>query len=114
MHYKEIALYFLRLGFLGFGGPLALMAAYQKDLIDSRKWTSPERFAQALALIKALPGATATQVAIYLGSIRGGTLGGVIAGTCLIAPSFFMMLGLGIFYGTVETLAWSKALFFGM
>ena len=114
MHYKEIALYFLKLGFLGFGGPLALLAAYRKDLVDERGWTTPERFAQGLALIKALPGATATQTAIYLGNIRGGVVGGIIAGTCLIAPSFFMMLTLGMFYTSVQALPWSKALFFGM
>ncbi|MBI3555205.1 MAG: chromate efflux transporter [Deltaproteobacteria bacterium] len=114
MHYKEIALYFLKLGFLGFGGPLALLASYQKDLVEKRKWLSPERFAQGLALIKALPGATATQTAIYLGNVRGGVPGGLIAGTCLIAPSFVMMLCLGVFYTSVQSLAWSKALFFGM
>lgn len=111
---REIGRYFLKLGFLGFGGPLAIMAAVQKDLVEDRKWTERERFAQGLALIKALPGPTATQVAIYMGQIVGGRMGGFIAGIALILPAFFMMILLAAFYGSVETLEWSKPVLFGM
>lgn len=113
-HWPEIIFYFLKLGFLGFGGPLALMAAYQRDLIERRRWTSPERFAQGLALIKALPGPTATQLSIYMGQIRGGKFGGFLAGFCLILPSFILMVLLAKFYTSIEHLAWSKIVLFGM
>ncbi|MEW6057741.1 MAG: chromate efflux transporter [Bdellovibrionota bacterium] len=114
MKHAEIARYFLKLGFLGFGGPLALMVAFQRDLVGPGRWMSLERFSQALALIKALPGPTATQLAIYLGFIRGGRIGGALAGICLIAPAFFMMVGLAAFYASVESFAWSKPILFGM
>lgn len=113
-HLKEIAAYFLKMGVLGFGGPLALMAAFQRDLVDKRRWLAPEQFARALALIKALPGPTATQVSIYMGFVRGGRIGGLLAGICLIFPSFLMMVGLATFYASIEAFVWSKPLLFGM
>jgi len=110
----EITSYFLRLGFLGFGGPLALMSAFQKDLVHKRKWIDEEHFNRALALIKALPGPAATQLSIYLGRHHGGRLGGFIAGLCIILPAFFMMLGLGAFYETAAELSWTRPILFGM
>lgn len=111
---KEIILYFLKLGILGFGGPLAMMAAFQRDLVEKRGWATREQFTRALALIKALPGPTGTQVAIYLGYCRGGRLGGFLAGACLIFPAFVLMILLGSFYASATELAWSRAVLFGM
>lgn len=110
----ELASYFLRLGFLGFGGPLALIAAFQRDWVQRKKWISAERFNQALSLIKALPGPTATQVALYLGQAKCGRAGGFIAGFFLILPSFLMMILLAVTYQSVLALQWSKPLFAGM
>ncbi len=110
----EIIKYFLKLGFVGFGGPLALIASFQKELVEKRKWLSLERFSQSLTLIKALPGPTATQIAIYLGLVRGGKLGGALAGLCIILPPFVMMLLLAYFYENVRSFSWSKTLLSGM
>ena len=112
--YTEIFLYFLKLGVLGFGGPFAIMAAIQKELIESRRWMSSEHFARALALIKALPGPVATQLTIYLGFVRGGRIGGLIAGIALIAPSFFMMLTIAAFYNSIGQFSWTRPVLFGM
>lgn len=112
--YTEIFLYFLKLGLLGFGGPFAIMAAIQKDLVESRRWMSTEHFARSLALIKALPGPVATQLSIYLGFIRGGRIGGVLAGIALIMPAFFMMIGIAAFYSSIEQFAWTRPILFGM
>ena len=111
---KEITAYFLRAGALGFGGPLALIAAFQRDLVEREKWIEQKEFARALALIKALPGPTATQLAIRLGAIRGGKIGGLVAGVCLITPSFFMMVLLGSFYGSFAAAPETKTVLFGV
>lgn len=113
-HYYEIFLYFIRLGVLGFGGPFAVLAALQKELVEKRKWTSSEDFARAVALIKALPGPIATQLAIYLGYVRAGRIGGLLAGVCLIFPAFCMMIGIAAFYNTAEQLTWLHPALFGM
>lgn len=110
----DVFWYFLRLGTLGFGGPLALMATMQRDLVERRRWTTMADWTRALALIKALPGPTATQVAVYLGYLRAGRLGGLLAGASLIFPAFVMMILLGVFYASIRELAWSKSLLLGM
>ena len=66
----EVFIYFLKLGATGFGGPLALIAIMQRELIQDKKWIPAEEFAQAIALIKAMPGALAFQTAVYLGRRR--------------------------------------------
>lgn len=113
-HYKEIFSYFLKLGLLGFGGPMAVMASLKRDLVDSRKWIDHEQFDRAFALIKALPGPVATQLAIYMGQVRGGRLGGLIAGIMLILPAFIMMVALAAFYSSIESIKWTESLMFGM
>ncbi len=96
--YIETALYFLKLGFIGFGGPLALVASMQRDLVERRKWMDPEAFARAFALIKAMPGPVAFMTSVFLGQRRAGWLGGLVAGVGLIAPSFAMLVLFGMFY----------------
>ncbi len=94
--YIEIIKYFLKLGFVGFGGPLALISTMQKDLTQ-KNWISVQEFNQVFALVKAMPGPIAFQMSVYLGQHRGGFIGGILAGLCLILPAFFMMVGLAIF-----------------
>lgn len=95
---REILIYFLQLGFTGFGGPMALIAVMQRDLVERRKWMEREAFARAFALIKAMPGPVAFQTAVFLGRIRGGWKGGTLAAIGLTIPPFLMMVLLGIFY----------------
>ncbi|HVK61289.1 MAG TPA: chromate efflux transporter [Bdellovibrionales bacterium] len=94
---KEVFSYFIRLGALGFGGPLALIASMQKDLVEKHRWISEEAFNRAFALIKAMPGPIAFQVACHLGYRRAGFKGATAAALGLLLPSFVLMILLAIF-----------------
>ena len=96
--YLEIAKYFGRLGFRGFGGPLALVAEMQKELVEKRKWMPSEEFRQGFALIKTLPGPIAFQTALYLGFRRSDRWGALLGGFLLLVPAFVCMIILGVFY----------------
>lgn len=106
--------YFLKLGVLGFGGPLALVSMMQKDLVEDRKWVTQAEFEQALALIKALPGALALSTATYLGRKKGGVLGGTLAALGLILPTFLIMIVLGEYYTQFRSATWFQSFFTGL
>lgn len=110
----EVLIYFVRLGIAGFGGPLALVADMQRDLIEARRWMEPEPFARAFALIKAMPGPVAFQTAVFLGHHRAGFWGGVAAALGLIFPPFVMMVLFGVFYGSWRHLSGSASFLTGM
>jgi len=107
-------LYFLYLGALGFGGPIALAGYMQRDLVERRRWTSEEDYQVGLALAQLAPGPLAAQLAIYLGYVRGGILGGTLVGVAFILPSFLMVVALGILYLQYGGLWWMRALFYGI
>lgn len=111
---KETFFYFLRLGFFGFGGPLALVAAMQRDLINKRRWMNPDEFVRTFALIKAMPGPVAFQTAVYLGNHRAGWLGGTAAALALNGPPFVMMVLFGIFYQQWREFEISQIFLLGM
>src|SRR6266702_8967768 len=90
----DLVLYFLRLGTFGFGGPIALAGHMQKDLVDERHWFSKEDYLEGLAFSQLSPGPLAAQLAMYLGWIRGGTIGASVVGIAFILPSFLMVLAL--------------------
>lgn len=90
--------YFLRLGCLGFGGPLALIAQMQRDLVENRRWIEPEAFARAFSIIKAMPGPVAFQCAVFLGRKRAGLVGAFAAALGLNGPPFLLMILFSIFY----------------
>lgn len=94
----EVFIYFFRLGLTGFGGPLALAAQMQKELVEDKKWLSDQEFRRAFALIKAMPGPVATQLAIYISRKRAGTFGGIAGGVALILPCFIFMIVLARSY----------------
>lgn len=98
--WKEIAVGFLKVGATAYGGP-AIMGIMQAEFQERRQWTSKPHFLEGLALVNVLPGATATQLGIFLGHARGGWWGGLLAGLCFAAPAFAIMLGLAIAYGTL-------------
>ena len=91
----EFALYFLKLGCIGFGGPIALVGYMQKDLVDERKWISQEDYLNGLAFSQLAPGPLAAQLAMYLGFVRAGFVGATIVGAAFILPSFLMVLAIG-------------------
>ena len=98
--WKEIAIGFLKVGATAYGGP-AIMGIMQAEFQERRQWTSKPRFLEGMALVNVLPGATATQLGIFLGYVRGGWWGGLLAGLCFAAPAFLVMLALTIAYAAV-------------
>ena len=95
---REFILYFLKLGTLGFGGPIALAGYMERDLVEERGWIAPDDYKQGLALAQLAPGPLAAQLAIYLGWVRGRVLGATLVGIAFVAPSFLMVLALSALY----------------
>jgi chromate transporter len=106
--------YFLRLGALGFGGPIALAGFMQRDLVDQRRWITRQDYLDGLALAQLAPGPLAAQLAMYLGFVRGGVLGATIVSVCFILPSFFMVWAISVAYVRYGGLPWMQALFYGI
>lgn len=100
--YKEVFRYFIKLGLVGFGGPLALIANMQRDLVEQREWIDVKKFQNAFTLIKSMPGPIAFSTAVYLGKLRAKYLGAFLAGFGLILPSFVMMIMFVIFLEKFE------------
>jgi chromate transporter len=110
----RFCLYFLRLGTLGFGGPIALAGAMQRDLVEMRGWIGREDYVEGLALAQLAPGPLAAQLAIYLGWVRGGVLGATLVAFAFVLPSFLMVLGLSAAYVAWGGLRPIQALFYGI
>ena len=109
-----LASYFLRLGTFGFGGPIALTAAMQRDLVLDRRWVTAEEYKEGLALAQLAPGPLAAQLAIYLGWVRQGVLGATLVGFAFVGPSFLMVIVLSAFYLRFGELAWMQGAFYGI
>jgi chromate transporter len=110
----RLTLYFLKLGCIGFGGPIALVGYMQKDLVDERRWISQEDYLNGLAFSQLAPGPLAAQLAMYLGFVRAGVWGATIVGAAFILPSFLMVLAIGkayVVFGGTRIIA---ALFYGI
>src|SRR5215469_7843156 len=110
----RFTLYFLKLGCIGFGGPIALVGYMQKDLVDERKWISQEDYLNGLAFSQLAPGPLAAQLAMYLGFVRAGFVGATIVGTAFILPSFLMVLAIGKAYVAFGGTRIISALFYGI
>jgi chromate transporter len=110
----RFTLYFLKLGFIGFGGPIALVGYMQKDLVDERKWISQEDYLNGLAFSQLAPGPLAAQLAMYLGFVRAGFIGATIVGAAFILPSFLMVLAIGKAYVAFGGTRIISALFYGI
>jgi chromate transporter len=106
--------YFLWLGTVGFGGPIALAGHMQQDLVDERRWISKEDYLEGLALAQLAPGPLAAQLAIYLGYIRAGVLGATAVGVAFVLPSFLMVLALSAAYVRFGGLPWMQGMFYGI
>ncbi len=112
--WKDFLLYFLRLGTLGFGGPIALAGYMQRDLVEERGWITREEYVEGLALAQLAPGPLAAQLGIYLGWVRGGIVGATLVGFVFILPSFLMVLLLGALYMRFGGLSWMQGVFYGI
>jgi chromate transporter len=111
---KELVLYFLKLGTIGFGGPVALVGYMHKDLVERREWISDEEYKQGLALAQLMPGPLAAQLAIYLGFVHHRILGATLVGIAFVLPSFIMVVLLGMLYKLYGGLSWMQAVFYGV
>ena len=110
----RFATYFLWLGTVGFGGPIALAGHMQQDLVDERGWVSKQDYIEGLALAQLAPGPLAAQLAMYLGYVRAGIVGATIVGIAFILPSFLMVLGLSYAYVRFGGLSWMREMFYGV
>src|SRR5216684_2315190 len=106
--------YFLRLGTLGFGGPIALAVHMQKDLVEERRWVSKQDYLEGLAFAQLSPGPLAAQLAMYLGWLRAGIAGATLVAVAFILPSFLMVLGLATLYVHFGSLSWIQGMFYGI
>ncbi len=110
----QLMLYFLRLGTLGFGGPVALVGFMHRDLVEERKWITEADYKEGLALAQIAPGPLAAQLAIYLGFVHHRILGATVAAFAFVLPSFLMVVGLGMAYVSYGGLPWMQAVFYGV
>lgn len=110
----QMILYFLRLGTIGFGGPVALVGYMYRDLVEDRKWISDADYKEGLALAQLAPGPLAAQLGIYLGFVHYRTLGATLTGLAFVIPSFFMVVALGWAYMHFGGIPWMQAVFYGV
>src|SRR5207244_262890 len=111
---RDLLLYFLRLGTLGFGGPIALAGYMQRDLVEGRRWVSKQDYLEGLAFSQLSPGPLAAQLAMYLGWLRAGAVGATLVGIAFILPSFLMVLALAALYVHFGSLPWIQGMFYGI
>jgi chromate transporter len=110
----ELVRYFLRLGCLGFGGPVALVGQMERELVDGKKWLTKEQMREAIAICQSLPGPLAIQVGIYISYLRGGFWGAWAGGWAFILPNFIIVAALGALYVYLGDLKPVTAIFYGV
>src|SRR5260370_30772691 len=107
-------IYFLRLGTLGFGGPIALAGRMDKDLVEERHWISRQDYVEGLAFSQLSPGPLAAQLAMYIGWVRAGRVGAALVAVAFIAPSFTMAMSIAAAYLKFGQLPWIQDMFYGV
>jgi chromate transporter len=110
----DLVRYFLYLGALGFGGPVALAGFMHRDLVEKRRWIDEEEYRLGLALAQIMPGPLAAQLAMALGYFQRGILGATAVGLAFVVPSFLMVVAISIAYRRFGGLWWMQALFYGI
>jgi chromate transporter len=112
--FAEAFRFWLKLGFISFGGPAGQIAIMQTELVDRKKWISQTRFLHALNFCMLLPGPEATQLAIYIGWLLHKTRGGIVAGALFVIPSMFVLWALSFVYAAYGNIPWIAAVFYGL
>ena len=112
--FSEAFRFWLKLGFISFGGPAGQIAIMQSELVDRKKWIDQERFLHALNFCMLLPGPEAQQLAIYLGWLLHKTWGGIVAGVLFVLPSVFILWVLSFVYAAYGNVPWIAAIFYGL
>jgi chromate transporter len=110
----ELTRYFLRLGCLGFGGPVALVGQMERELVDGKKWLTKDEMREAIAICQSLPGPLAIQVGIYIAWLRGGFWGAWAGGWAFILPNFVIVAALGALYVYLGDLKPVTGIFYGV
>jgi chromate transporter len=111
---RELARYYLRLGLIGFGGPVALVGQMERELVGERKWLTKEEMREGIAVCQSLPGPLAIQVGIWISYIRGGFWGAWAGGWAFILPNFVIVTVLGALYIHFGGLSAVRAVFYGV
>jgi chromate transporter len=111
---RELARYFLRLGALGFGGPVALVGQMERELVGDRGWLTKEEMREVIAVCQSLPGPLAIQVGIFISYLRGGFWGAWVGGWGFILPNFLIVAALGALYVHFGALQPVTAIFYGV
>src|SRR5256886_2393649 len=112
--FTEAFKFWLKLGFISFGGPTGQIAIMQTELVEKRKWISQSRFLHALNFCMLLPGPEAQQLAIYIGWLLHKVRGGIVAGALFVIPSIFVLWTLSFIYAAFGNLPWIAAIFYGL
>ena len=111
---SELVLYFLRLGFLGFGGPVALVGQMERELVADKGWLTKEQMRESIAICQSLPGPLAIQVGIYIAYLRCGFWGAWAGGWAFILPNFLIVAALGALFVHLGDLKPVTAVFYGV
>jgi len=111
---RRLVAYFLRLGSLGFGGPVALCGQMERELVQERKWLTKDEMREGIAVCQSLPGPLAIQVGIFIAYLRGGFWGAWAGGWAFILPNFVIVAVLGALYVHFGGLPWVTAVFYGV
>jgi chromate transporter len=111
---SALVYYMLRLGTIGFGGPVALVGYMHRDLVDDRKWIDETEYKEGLTLAQLMPGPLAAQLSIYLGFVHYGILGATLAGVAFVLPSFLMVVAIGWAYVSYGGIGWMQSVFYGV
>ena len=112
--FREATMFWIKLGFINFGGPTGQIAIMHEELVERRRWISNARFLHALNYCMLLPGPEAQQLAIYVGWLLHKVKGGIIAGVAFVVPAFFLILGLSYVYVVHGDIPWVSGVFFGL
>src|SRR3712207_8118970 len=110
----EALRFWLKLGFISFGGPTGQIAIMHTELVEKRRWISEGRFLHALNYCMLLPGPEAQQLATYIGWLLHGTRGGLAAGLLFILPGLFVLVGLSIAYALLGEVPIVQGILFGL
>jgi chromate transporter len=111
---RQLIQYFFKLGYTGFGGPVALVGYMHRDLVEERGWIREEEYKDGLALAQLAPGPLAAQLGIYLGYVHYKTIGATLCGLVFVIPSFIMVVLIGMAYKMFGGLPWMQAVFYGV
>ncbi len=113
-HFSEAFRFWLKLGFISFGGPTGQIAIMHTEMVEKRRWISESRFLHALNYCMLLPGPEAQQLATYIGWLLHGTWGGIVAGSLFVLPGALVLWLLSYVYLVYGQVEWVAAIFFGL